>query len=70
MYLLEEVGGIDLMAVMVQKKLRAYAWNPSNKTMGIDAGGKLTLYGAFVVNVPKNCFYPIPKVDSLVVHLL
>lgn len=71
MYLLEEMTGIDSVTVMVQKEvgLRMLA-SPGGKIYGA-----LTLavnyYGepSLVVDVPKGCFYPIPKVDSCVIHL-
>ncbi len=71
MYLLENDFGMESITVMVQKEvgMRILA-NPGTKSYGVlTLAVKYYAEASLVTNVDKENFFPIPKVDSVVIKL-
>jgi 16S rRNA (adenine1518-N6/adenine1519-N6)-dimethyltransferase len=69
MRFLEEKLPITRVTVMVQKEVaQRFLAKPGNKLCGaVSAAIRFYSVPEFVCNVSKNCFFPIPKVDSSVI---
>jgi len=71
MKLLEEKLNLESITVMVQKEVaQRLTEKPGNKDTGaITYSINYYTDPKIIIDVPKNCFIPVPKVDSSVIQL-
>ena len=71
MKLLEERIGVQSITIMVQKEVaQRISAPPGSRIYGaLSVAVQYYCEIDYVVTVPKEAFYPIPKVDSAVIHL-
>ncbi|MFA7196860.1 MAG: 16S rRNA (adenine(1518)-N(6)/adenine(1519)-N(6))-dimethyltransferase RsmA [Anaerovoracaceae bacterium] len=71
MKLLEERVGVQSITIMVQKEVaQRISAPPGSRIYGaLSVAVQYYCEIDYVVTVPKEAFYPIPKVDSAVIHL-
>ena len=71
MKLLEERVGVQSITIMVQKEVaQRISAPPGSRIYGaLSVAVQYYCEIDYVVTVPKEVFYPIPKVDSAVIHL-